>query len=200
MKLLLTLTFITLLALPVKGYSNEVNIGYKGNDNISYDISRHSFTVHGITIDFKDRVLILDHVDYSGEIIEFTPDHELFINDSKVPLTPDQQVLVKDFYNEMRFVFKETKSIGVEGAKIGLHGAQIGLSAIGGLFKMLLTNYNEDDFERDMERRSSKIERRAKRLERRANKLDDAVENVTHLSVEMYQQIPALQKVEWLSD
>ena len=46
--------------------------------------------------------------------------------------------------------------VDLEGAKIGIGGAKIGVMAISGLIKAVLTSYEMDDFERDIEYETEK--------------------------------------------
>ena len=76
-------------------------------------------------------------------------------------------------------------------------GAGMGMKAIGGVFKLLLTSYDEDDLENEMEREESKIERRAEELEDRADELEEKVEDMEDVFDEMFETIPALRELDW---
>ena len=118
----------------------------------------------------------------------------MFINGDKVKLDDEQRVLVKDFYDQSMQIGKIAKEMGLEGAKIGAEGAKLGMKAIGGLIKMLLTDYDEEDLDYYLEAESEKIEERAELLEERAEELEDIADELEYHAEE---EIPKLEELDW---
>ncbi|HOP06006.1 MAG TPA: hypothetical protein PLF13_01810 [candidate division Zixibacteria bacterium] len=150
-----------------------------------------------VQIEIDDEDIYLTHELYFDDEILINEKHELYVNEVKVELNADQQKLVDDYYTLIFELRDYAKEIGWEGAKIGIHGAKLGLQAIGGLFKMLFTSYDDDDFERDMELAADKIETKAERLEQKAEYLEDMADLFEEINYEMFEDIPALKELEW---
>ncbi len=164
----------------------------------------HTVSVHGVdyqfdnvSFDLDDGTIVLTHEDRGIEIVEITEDYELFINGSRVDLDEDQQELVAEFYESVMDIISFAKQLGWEGARIGADGAKLGLQAIGGLFKVVFTSYDTDDFERDIEREAEKIEAKAEKLEKRAERIEDMADDLVDLAREMDREIPELDELGW---
>jgi hypothetical protein len=161
-------------------------------------------TIHGdwdcgdIEFDMEDDAIILTNRDNGYETVEITDEYDLYVNDEKVELDDDQRKLVGEFYESVQDLVKYAKKLGWEGAKIGAEGAKLGLKAIGGLFQVVFTSYDTDDFERDIEREAEKIEKRAEKLERKAEEVEEMAEDLEELAWELQREIPELRELEWL--
>ncbi|GAI84499.1 unnamed protein product, partial [marine sediment metagenome] len=85
----------------------------------------------------------------------------------------------------------------VEGAKIGLKGARIGLLAARGALKMLVTDYDESDLEREIEDEAEELEIRAGELEEMAEELEEVAEEFEDLHFTMKSEIDELNDLDW---
>lgn len=148
-----------------------------------------------VSIDFDDDVLVMDFQDHDV-LVEITPEYHLYVNDDRVELDDRQQKMVREFYDLTTDVVNEAVAIGAEGARIGVHGAAIGLQSLSGLVRVLLTDYDTDDLERDLDRESSKIEARAKKLETKAKKLEKKANSLENKWAVMCDKIPELDGLD----
>lgn len=168
-----------------------------GHRNYNYSIlDGHTFTMDDIEVDLDDDGIIL-YYEFTDDEVEITENYKLFVNDDEVKLDSEQRELVKEYHTMVYGIVDEAVQIGIEGGKIGLAGAGMGLKALGGVFKLLLTSYDEDDLEDEMEREEEKIERRAEELEERAEDLEDKVEDMEDAFDEMFETIPELRELDW---
>jgi hypothetical protein len=151
-----------------------------------------------LEIDVEGGSIIITEEGKDYPRVEITDDYKLFINDERIELDKYQEMLVRDFHVQFFEMVDYGKFLGIEGAKIGLSGAKLGIKAIGRLLKMLFTDYNEDDFERDMEDDADKLEARADELEKKAEVIEDMADELERIAEEMVDEIPALAKLGWL--
>ena len=155
-------------------------------DNYTYVIGDNEIGELGdIDIEIEDGSVIL------------TEDYELYVNDRQVNLTPEQQELVEEFHVLVFEMVDEAKYIGWEGAKVGVSGAKLGMKAIGRLFKMIFTNYDEDDFERDMERDAELLEIKAEKLEDKARVIERKARDLEDITDVLFDEVPELRKLDW---
>lgn len=183
--LVMILLFSFAGSVDAKKYKNKSDRDYDGRDKLSIDIEDDNVIVEYKSYDFHD-------------VIEITDDYKLIVNDKRVKLDKDQQVLVKHFYKLVKKLKKHTYSLGWEGAKIGVEGAKLGIKAIGRVIKLLSPNYDSDDLEREMEFDAQVIEARADKLEEKAERIEDLLEELDELAYQMKKEIPELDKLEWL--
>ncbi len=166
----------------------------------SYDVHHGIGNWHlgHMSLDIDDGTIILESTRRrSYDIVEITEDYDLYVNGDEVKLDSDQRKLVKESYDMTFEIIERAKDIGIEGAKIGAEGAKIGLSAIGGLFKMLFTDYDEDDFEEDIEEQAERLEVKAEKLEDWAEDIEDMVEDLEDTFDDMMDEIPELDELDW---
>jgi chaperonin cofactor prefoldin len=78
-----------------------------------------------------------------------------------------------------------------------MEGAKLGLKAVGGVFKMMLTSYDGDDLDRDMEWEAEKLEKKAKRLEEKAEDIEELAEDLERIVEEMNETIPEIGELDW---
>jgi hypothetical protein len=150
------------------------------------------------SFDLDDDVLIITHEQRRRkEVVEITPDYELFIDGEEIELDAKQKALVGDFYEGCLDIYDQAKKIGWEGAKVGVEGAKLGIKAIGCVFKLLSPNYDEDDLERELEREADKIEAKAAILEEKAEIIEDMADELEDLAYDMRREIPALRRLRW---
>ena len=123
-------------------------------------------------IDFDNGEVFITHSGRKSGSVRITNDYELYVNGKHVKTDSEQKRLLEEFYQSSEELHKYAAVIGAKGAEIGIEGAKIGLSAIGGLFRLILPGYDTDDLERDMERKSRRIEHKASLLEKEARALE----------------------------
>jgi hypothetical protein len=168
-----------------------------GHRNYNYSIlDGHTFAMDDIQVDLEDDGIVL-YNEFTDDEIEITENYELIVNDNEIKLDAEQRELVKEYHTLVYGIVDEAVQIGLEGGKIGLAGAGMGLKALGGVFKLLLSSYDEDDLENEMEREEAKIEQRAEELEERANELEEKVEDMEDVFDEMFETIPELRELDW---
>jgi hypothetical protein len=140
-------------------------------------------------------VLIIN--DYEDDEIEITDDYELYVNGDLIKLDRDQQKIVEAFHTQVMDIKEFAIEIGKEGAKIGIEGARIGLKAIGGVMKLIFTDYDEDDLDRDLERATEELELKAEALEEQAEEIEDMAEDLEDMFYDMEEEIPAVASLDW---
>jgi len=145
----------------------------------------------------KDEIVI-SHLNDPYEEIRITSDRRMYLDDEEIPLTPPQQDLVGEFYQISYEIRAEAKGIAKEGITLGLKGAKLGLQAVGAAMKMLFTEYDEEQFDRDMEIEAEKLEAHGEQIEKRAKHLEDMVEQWEELGRQMKSEIGPLRNMEWL--
>lgn len=153
------------------------------------------FENHAVQVD--KQTLFLTAVEHEDFEVEITPDYDLYVDGNRVELNDEQKRLVQDYYDLLFEIAYHAHDIKWEGAKIGMKGAGVGVKAIGGLVKMLFTSYDEDEFERDIERAAEKIEKEAEKLEDRAETLENMAYDLQDRFDVMIGGIPALQELDW---
>lgn len=158
---------------------------------------QHDGHLDGVSIDLDDGSIILTHEGRRRETVEITEDYELYINDERIDLDEDQQMLVAEYYELGMDIVAYAKRIGWEGAKIGVSGAKLGLKAVGNVFKLIFTSYDTEDFEREMEREAARLEARAEILEEKAEVIEDMAEELEDIAYEMNREIPELRELDW---
>ncbi|UCF04703.1 MAG: DUF2884 family protein [bacterium] len=187
-----TVAILTVISIVVL---TSVPVMACGNRKHSYKSHRCVFS-DDVDIDIDDGTLVFTDED-SEESVEITEDYELYINDDRIELNEEQQELVEKFYDRFISIIDYAKEIGLEGVKIGASGAKLGLKAMVGVVKMLLTRYDRDDLEWELEREAEKIEAKAKKLERKADKIEDMVDELEDIHFDMKASIPELDRLEW---
>jgi len=85
----------------------------------------------------------------------------------------------------------------MEGAKIGVKGARIGTKAVAGVMKMLFLNFDEDEFEENMESESDEIEEMAAELEERAEELEEMADNLKDMQDDLSREIREIHELKW---
>ncbi|MEE8577157.1 MAG: hypothetical protein V3T31_07860 [candidate division Zixibacteria bacterium] len=182
------LALLLLVGLPVTSDSR---------DHVRCVSIHHEGHLNNVSIDIDDGVIILTHDGRRRETVEITEDYELYVNDEKIDLDEDQQVLVTEYYELGMDIVACAKRIGWEGAKIGVSGAKLGLNAVGNVFKLIFTNYDTDDFEREMEREAARLEARAEVLEEKAEVIEDMAIELEDIAYDMNREIPQLRALDW---
>ncbi len=190
-KVLLTTVMVLLMASVVSAGNRHIEIEV---DGFSFD---RACRLHNHQVQWDKRTVLITAVDHDDFDVEIDSDYDLSIDGEKVDLTPQQQVMVEEYYEQFDGLTDEVKEIIWAGAKIGLKGAGVGLKAITGVVKMIFTDYDEDDLERDVERAAEKIEAQAEVIEKQAEKVEDMAYDLEESFDLMVKAIPELQKLDW---
>jgi hypothetical protein len=173
------------------GNRHDLNISVRGNHVFEYD--------DNTWFDFDDGSVIITHKE-RGEPrseVEITDSYELYIDDERIPLTPEQQDLVREFHTQSLEIVDYAKVIGIEGAKIGLEGAKLGAKAVGCLFKLILPGYDTDDYEAEIEGDAEEIEAKAEILKEKAEVIEEMADELDDLARDMRRDIPEIRELRW---
>ena len=174
MKKVIFVAPIILLIFTLSLFAKEIE---KNNKNCD-----HHFTcLENLEIDIDDDILILTCQNDDDLWIEMTAGGNLYISDHRVYLDQHQQKLVAEYYDRFMDIVEQAKLIGKEGAKIGVKGAKIGILAAGAVIKMLVTDYDSDDLDEEMEEEAEELEARAEDLEEMAEELEEEAEKLSHM-------------------
>jgi len=166
-------------------------------DKVYKDKHKHYNCLEDMDIDIEDDVLILT-CQYDRDLwIEITPDHKLYISGDRIYLTRYQKKLVGEYYDNFMEILERAIEIGEEGAKVGIEGAKVGLLAVKGVMKMIVSDYDEDDFEREIEDEAEELEIRAEALEEMAEELEEVAEEFEELHYTMKNEIDELNELDW---
>ena len=146
----------------------------------------------------KGDEIIIRAIDDRTQEVRVTADIELFVNGENVRLTTAQRARLKEWYDLTYQIRDQAKLIMKEGLKVGIKGAGLGLKAIGGLVKMLVTDYDEEEFEAYMEAEGEKIEAYAEVLEEKAEVVEDMAERWEDIGDNLVRDVPELNRLDWL--
>jgi len=188
--------FLTLLITLLLGISLVFAEGGKPSRSYSVTSDYCYFDDTNIDVD-NDGTVIINHRGRNKAVVEITEDYELFVNGHEIELTPEQKILIKEYYYLVIDLNTHATEIGIEGAKIGLEGAKLGTKAIKNVLKMFLTDYDSDDLEREMEKEAARIEAKAEALEEQADELEEMAERLEEVAEELEDEIPELENIIW---
>ncbi|HFE62891.1 MAG TPA: DUF2884 family protein [Caldithrix sp.] len=155
------------------------------------------FCLENVSIDIEEEGILFTCPDDDRSTVEITDDGELFVKGRKVALDKDQEQLLLEFDAEIREVIAEAVRIGYQGAQVGIRGASIGLKAVSGLACVLLTDYRQEDLDRDLEQLSEELEMQAEKIEKKADDLEERAEALKELHFQLKSEIPALRELDW---
>jgi len=202
---------VLLLAAPAGAGTNFHDKSYSHSDSDSHTYthshnSNHSFNFRTFrswdTGDahwrLKDDGILITNTEDRDERVWVTENGELYVNDRQVQLQPEQQANLKEFRDLTYEVSADAKQIAREGVRIGLKGAGLGIKAVGGVLKLLLTGYSEDDLERDMDAEAAKLEVWADALEKKADLVEEKADRMEELGLQLKEEIPELRELDWL--
>ena len=171
-------------------FAKKVETNHKYHDH-------HFKCLENCEIDFDDDILILTCQNNDDLWIEITPGGDLYITDRRVYLDRDQQKLMAEYYDQFIDIIEQAKLIGKEGAKIGVKGAKIGILAASAVIRMLVTDYDSDDLEEEIEEEAEKLEARAEDLEEMAEELEEKAEDFEELHYTVKSEIKELDELDW---
>jgi len=166
------------------------------NDHDFTFFDNQVYSSDNINIDLEGGSVIVVNREKHDEV-EITGDYELYVNDEYIETDPQQKQLLQEFHTQVMDIKDEAIEVGIEGAKIGLEGAKVGLQAIGGVVKMIFTEYDDDDLDRDLERKTEIIEAKAELLEDRAEDIEDMADDLEDMLYDLEEQIPAIKALDW---
>lgn len=183
MKYRIIISFLTLLFLVSSLFAVKVDKVFKSHH-------QRCDCLENVEVDIEDDVLILT-CEYDRDLwIEITPDHELYISGDRIYLNRYQRRLVGDYYDHFMEIIERAGEIGKEGAKIGLLAAK-------GVLKILVSDYDEGDLEREIEEEAEELDIRAGRLEEMAEELEEVAEEFEDLHYTMKCEIDELNDLDW---
>lgn len=184
------ISILVILFLIPSLYAKKVEKVFKSKNNCCNCLDN-------VDIDLDDDILTLT-CKYDHDLwVEITPDREMYIYGERIKLNRYQRRLVGDYYDHFIEILDRAKDIGKEGAKIGIEGAKIGLIAAARAVKMLSSDYDQDDFERDIEEETADLEIRADKLEEMADELEEVADEFEEIHYTMKNEIDELKDLDW---
>lgn len=190
----LTLVLMIFMVGSAMGYDeNKGHYSRIKTDCNSYE--HHSYGSY--EVDVEDGTVIITLNDRDADVVEITPDYELFINGERIKTNDEQKKLLGKFHSKTLVLVEQSKAIGIEGAKIGVKGAGLGLKALGGVFRLMDDDFDSDDLERELEKEAAKLEANAADLEIQAEELEDIADELEDIADELSQSIPELDDLDW---
>jgi len=172
------------------------NVGLAAGPDDNFGHRHYRCGLDHVDIDFENTTLVFTFERNHCDVVEITEDYQLYINGELIPTDDDQRKSLRRCYRLADRLSQEAIRIGVEGAHIGVEGAKLGLRGLGGVLKMLLTDYDEDDLERDMERHARRLERKAERLEKKAERIERMAEEFEVAYLKLEDEIPELAEID----
>jgi hypothetical protein len=149
-----------------------------------------------VDVKIDDGTVIIRNRD-TDETIEITERYELFIDGRRIRTDARQRELIGEYHDGMIDLTEDAVRLGAEAVTIGAGGVKLGFKAVAKTVRLLRSDYDRRDLERDMERSARKLEARARRLERKAERLEERAEELKKLHEELRERVPALGEVEW---
>jgi hypothetical protein len=193
-KVLIPLALVAVLCLPAAA------LGWQCDYNNDFSINTNGWNIGDLRIKVDDDVVKVRHVDRSRVKVVINEDYELSIRGKDIALDDNQRETVKEFYDLAIESDKCVREIAWEGARIGIEGAKIGVKAVGGVLKVIFTDYDEDEFEEYIDREGEKLDARGEELEEKAEKLEEMVNELEELYYDMEDQIPELKQARRSND
>jgi hypothetical protein len=187
----------TIIALLFSSLLVFASIGFAGDHCRSYSLfDGQIYSFDEIIIDIDDGSVFITH-EYEDDEIEITRKYELYVNGDLVETNQEQKDLLEEFHTAVMDLEDQAIEIGKEGAKIGIEGAKIGLHAARGVLKMLFTEYDEDDLDRDLEFETELLEKKAEKLEEKAEELEKIADDLDDMFYDMEEEIPEIASLDW---
>jgi len=194
MKSLTLILALTVLIYPSSFATETVFHGHSTHHYSHSDIDCHN---DGISYHIDDGTIVITHDGADFCEIEITEECELYIDGDLIKTNAEGKRLLQEYYDQASELTDAAVRIGLEGAKIGADGAILGIQAVASVAKLLRSDYDTDDLEREMEMKSAKIEAKAERLEEKAEAIEDSAEELEELSDQLKDEIPELEELEW---
>ncbi len=166
--------------------------------SLKYSVrNKHVACLKDVEVDIDDGSIIFTEKDNDHERVEITEEYELYVNGRLVEVNEKQQRLIEAYYDLYMDIIRQAKKIGYEGAKIGAKGAKLGLKAVAGVLRLLGSDYDSDDLERDLKREARKLEDRAEKLQEKAEKIEQMADELEDVHNDLRDRIPELRELDW---
>ena len=166
-------------------------------DEVYKNDLRHLNLLDDVDVKIENNVLVLTCEVDDDSYLEITPEHELYISGKRIFLNRYQRRLVGEYYNKFMEITDKAIVIGIEGAKTGLKGAKIGMLAVNRVLKMLISDYDRQDFEYEIEEKSEELEIQSDKLEELAGELEDLADDFEELHDDLKSEIDELNDLRW---
>ena len=163
-------TFIIIMAVSFIALSPAWAAGDNCRD---ISIKKDVCCIGDYDLDVEDGTVYLYLDGHRHDEIRITDDSRLFVNGREIDLDDEQKEMVKEIHDRAIDIENQAYAIAREGAKIGAAGAKIGIQAVAGIFKLIRSDYDSDDLEREMEYKTEELEAQAEKLEELADQLED---------------------------
>ncbi|MGD1048410.1 MAG: DUF2884 family protein [Candidatus Krumholzibacteriaceae bacterium] len=154
------------------------------------------FRSEDVSVELEGGSILYSHA-HNESTVEITQAHELIVDGRAVRLNRTQQRLVEDYYDTFQSIVDQGKEIGIEAAKVGAEGARLGLAAAAGALKLLSSDYDSDDLDRDMGCKKARLEHKAERLEERAARLKRDAHDLRDMHEQLRCDIKELNDLGW---
>jgi len=177
--------------------ATSIAYAHGGKKYKNCDFNWNSYTMDNIEIDLEESTIILTPCHQSKPKVEITEEYELYINGKLIETDARQKELIGEYYRTTMELVEKAKEIGIKGAKIGVEGAKLGLGSLASLVKLLRSDYDTDDFEKEIEAKAEKIEKKAELLEEEAEELEDLAYEMEDLYEQMEDEISELDELDW---
>jgi hypothetical protein len=148
-------------------------------------------------VDIDNDIIVLTCKYDDSQWVEITPEYQLYVNGMYIGLTRYERRLIAEYYDSFMDIIDQAKEIGKEGAIIGVKGAKIGVIAAAGALKMILSDYDSDNLEDDLEDQTIILEERAEKLEEMAEDLEESADEFEELHYSLKEKISDLNQLEW---
>ena len=166
-------------------------------DGDFHDCHYHHNNRIRLDIDDDEVIITCERRRYRSDEVKITGNYRLYVNGDRVDVDDDQKELLKKFYHKAIDLNEEARLIGREGAEIGVEGARIGAHAVAGVMKLLLLDFDEDEFEESIEWEAERLEEKAEKLEERAEALEEMAEDLEDMHDDLGRKIPELRELRW---
>ncbi|MCD6235038.1 MAG: hypothetical protein DRP86_02275 [Candidatus Neomarinimicrobiota bacterium] len=133
----------------------------------------------------------------SSENVKIYNDGKLFINGQEVKLNPYEQKLAVEYFTLCNSMKKEIKILVDKAADIAEEAGKIGVTAVAGVLRMLSPFYDAEDFEEDIEVKSSNVKAKADELEKYGDRIEELSDDLNKNHKRLKMRVDALYKLSW---
>ncbi|BFN37267.1 hypothetical protein [Fidelibacter multiformis] len=131
------------------------------------------------------------------EDVKIYKNGKLLINDQEIKLNPYEINLVTEYYDLCDSMEKEIEILVDKASDIGKEAGKIGIAAAAGVLRMLSPFYDAEDFEEDIEVKSSDIEAQADELEKYADRIKELSHDLEKNHNRLKMRVDALYRLSW---
>ncbi len=133
----------------------------------------------------------------SSEDVKIYQDGRIFINNQQIKLNTYEEKLSVEYFGTCDSMKKEIKILVDKAADIGVEAGKIGVAAATGVLRMLSPFYDAEDFEEDIEIKSSDIEAKADELEKYADRVQELSNELEKIHKRLKMRVDALYNLSW---